>query len=158
MRTAAVLIACATAGLDGHCPQRKSGMDQLRLPNRFMDKGKHDHMNIRRLVLTAIQDHSIIGNAYRVNLVQDFQSLNSVLAQSAKFNITESSSSSSSATGSSTSITRITSLIATTGTASGAFSSASSTVAAMTSNAALPVSVSRSGFMGVLALLGAMLF
>ncbi|KAK0231010.1 hypothetical protein IW262DRAFT_449368 [Armillaria fumosa] len=110
----------------------------------------------------------IVGGTYRVNFVQDSQSLNSILAQSSEFNITESSSSSSSATGSSTSITRIsttaslttgtgTTLIATTATASGASSSVSSTGAATTSNAALPVSVSRSGFVGLLALLGAVL-
>ncbi|SJL01764.1 uncharacterized protein ARMOST_05087 [Armillaria ostoyae] len=206
MRTAAVLIACATSALayTVTVPNASQGWTNSGSQTVSWQKVSTDRDNFTivltnqastitwisadRSVLSLDQTLAslvdgnlgtqqvnppgggwIVGGTYRVNLVQDSQSLNSILAQSSEFNITESSSSSSSATGSSTSITRIsttaalttatgTTLIATTGAASGASSSASSTGAATTSNAALPVSVSSSGFVGLLALLGAMLF
>jgi cobalamin biosynthesis Mg chelatase CobN len=197
MRTTAVLIACATSALaySVTVPNASQGWTNSGSQTVSWQKVSTDRDNFT-IVLTN-QDRSvlsldqtlaslvdgnlgtqqvnppgggwIVGGTYRVNLVQDSQSLNSILAQSQEFNVTESSSSSSSATGSSTSVTRIsttaalttgtgTTLIATTGAASGASSSVSSTGAATTSNAALPVSVSSSGFVGLLALLGAMLF
>ncbi|KAK0468131.1 GPI-anchored small secreted protein [Desarmillaria tabescens] len=192
MRTAAVLIACATSALaySVTVPNASQGWTNSGSQTVSWEKVSTDRANFT-IVLTN-QDRSvlsqdqtlaslvdgdlgttqvnppgegwIVGGTYRVNLVQDSENLNSILAQSSEFNISESSSSSSSATVFSSSTTAAsttrtgTTLIATTGTASGASSSASSTGAATTSNAALPVSVSNSGFVGLLALLGAMLF
>ncbi|KAK0490792.1 hypothetical protein IW261DRAFT_1434134 [Armillaria novae-zelandiae] len=168
MRTAAFLIACATSALAYSVTVPNASQGWTNSGSQTVSWSKVDTDPVLSLdqTLASLVDGSlgtqqvnppaggwIVGGTYRVNF----------------FNITESSSSSSSATGSSTSITRIsttaslttgtgTTLIATTGVASGASGSVSSTGAATTSNAALPVSVSSSGFVGLLALLGAMLF
>lgn len=113
-----------------------------------------------------------VGYGFRVNLVQDAQNLNTLLAQSDQFNITEngtptSTSSSASSTGSSTASASSGSKSSASATSTGSSSGSSSDAlnpsssapdsAPTHTNAAMPSLGMQSGFIGVLALLGAFL-
>ena len=97
-----------------------------------------------------------VGGTFRVNIVQDSESLNSILAQSTEFNITDPTTT----TGTSTRTTGVntrTTFVATGTTGSDASSTQTESSTQSSDNAALSMTVAQGGVIGALAVLGALL-